>query len=190
MRVAIVHERFTDSAAPSHVVEHFTTCGPMRRSMPQWSTDRRFRVDSDADVRSSRLQALFRGGGHYAHLLPLLPGAFASLDLGADHLVITSHHAFANRVRPPSHVPVISYTHTPARWIWDASMRRDEPGARSGASRSAHSPRHERGPDPPPRAGPRCHRELERSRRAVRASGTATRSSWHHPSTSSASASA
>jgi glycosyltransferase involved in cell wall biosynthesis len=80
----------------------------------------------DADIRPSRLQRLYRGGT-YAHLLPLLPRAFERLDLSGFDLVVTSHHAFANRVRPPAGVPVISYTHTPARWIWDARKRRDEP---------------------------------------------------------------
>ncbi|MBV8951783.1 MAG: glycosyltransferase [Actinobacteria bacterium] len=54
------------------------------------------------------------------------------IDLSGVDLVITSHHAFANRVRPPGGVPVVSYTHTPARWIWEASMRANEIGGPLG----------------------------------------------------------
>jgi glycosyltransferase involved in cell wall biosynthesis len=39
-----------------------------------------------------------------------------------------SHHAFAHRARVPDGAVAISYTHTPARWIWDAGQRRIEGG--------------------------------------------------------------
>jgi glycosyltransferase involved in cell wall biosynthesis len=129
MRVAIVHERFTELGGSERVVEQLHAIWP---EAPIYAAV----VDPsalppgliDADVRSSSLQARYRNTGRYAHLLPFLPRAFAHLDLRSFDLVITSHHAFANRVRPPAAVPVISYTHTPARWIWDAATRRDEPG--------------------------------------------------------------
>ncbi len=77
-------------------------------------------------------------------MLPLIPAAMAHLDLGDVDLVVCSHHAFANRVRPPPGVPVISYTHTPARWIWEPSMRATEVGGvlgRLGLSAFAASQR-------------------------------------------------
>lgn len=127
MRIAIVHERFTELGGSEKVVEQLhqiwpdapVFCAVMNQDvLPQGLRD--------ADIRPSRLQRWYRGGS-YAHLLPLLPGAFARLDLGGFDLVVTSHHAFANRVRPAADIPVISYTHTPARWIWDPRTRRDEP---------------------------------------------------------------
>ena len=86
----------------------------------------------DADIRPSALQPLYRGGGRYAHLLPLLPAAMRALDLRSADLVICSHHAFANGVRARPGVPVISYTHTPARWIWNSAMRAQESGGQLG----------------------------------------------------------
>jgi glycosyltransferase involved in cell wall biosynthesis len=65
--------------------------------------------------------------------LPLLPAAIRSLRVGEVDVVVTSHHAFANRIRPPAGVPVVSYTHTPARWIWDSAGRANEVGGRVGA---------------------------------------------------------
>ena len=88
----------------------------------------------DTPLSFSALQRLYRGDGRYAHLLPLLPRAMASADLGDADLVITSHHAFANRVRLPRGTPVISYTHSPARWIWDPSTRQGEMGGRLGGA--------------------------------------------------------
>jgi glycosyltransferase involved in cell wall biosynthesis len=133
MRVAIVHERFTELGGSERVVEQMHAVwsdAPIYASI----VDRSALPPglADADIRASRLQTRYRGGTRYAHLLPFLPGAFAHLDLRDYDLVITSHHAFANRVRPPSDVPVVSYTYTPARWIWDRSTRQNEPGGLFG----------------------------------------------------------
>jgi glycosyltransferase involved in cell wall biosynthesis len=133
MRIAIVHERFTELGGSERVVEQLHELWP---DAPIYAAvvDRSTLPSGlrDADIRPSRLQALYRGGTGYAHLLPLLPAAFAALDLGDAELVVTSHHAFANRVRPRSGVPVISYTYTPARWLWEPSTRRGEPGGPAG----------------------------------------------------------
>jgi glycosyltransferase involved in cell wall biosynthesis len=134
MRVAIVHERFTEAGGSERVVEQLHRIWP---EAPIYAAV----IDPDAvplslrdaDLRSSRLEHRYRGGPSYARFLPFLPGAFAHLDLAGFDLVVTSHHAFANRVRAPAGVPVISYTHSPARWIWESSMRQGEPGGALGA---------------------------------------------------------
>lgn len=133
LRVAIVHERFTEPGGAERVVEemhhmwpHAVVHAPLvdRSTLPAGLLD--------ADVRTTPLQRLYRGGTTYAYLLPLLPVAMARMDLSEAELVVTSHHAFANRVRPPAGVPVVSYTHTPARWIWEPAMRANEVGGRVG----------------------------------------------------------
>jgi glycosyltransferase involved in cell wall biosynthesis len=128
-RVAIVHERFTETGGSERVVEQLHQLWP-DAIIHAAVVDREALPASlrDADVRPSVLQHLYRGGRSYAHLLPLLPLAMSRLELGDVDLVVTSHHAFANRVRPSPGVPVISYTHTPARWIWEPAMRRGEAG--------------------------------------------------------------
>jgi glycosyltransferase involved in cell wall biosynthesis len=134
MRVAIVHERFTEAGGSERVVEQLHQIWP---EAPIYAAI----IDPDAvpsslrgtDLRSSRLERRYHGGTGYARFLPFLPGAFAHLDLSGFDLVVTSHHAFANRVRAPAGVPVISYTHSPARWIWESSMRQGEPGGVLGA---------------------------------------------------------
>ena len=132
LRVAIVHEKFTVHAGSEKVVEqlhllwpdapiHCAVCDPQTLSP----------ILRDADIRpDARLQRLYRGGDNYAHLLPLLPRAHARHDLGAVDLVVTSHHQFAQRVRTSA--PIVSYVHTPARWIWDPSLQRLEVGGPVG----------------------------------------------------------
>lgn len=128
-RVAIVHERFTEPGGSERVVEQLHALWPD-------STIHAALVDpaaipaglAGADIRPSVLQPLYRGGRRYAHLLPLLPPAMARLDVSDADVVIASHHAFANRVRPRPDAVLISYTHTPARWLWEPDFLSDEAG--------------------------------------------------------------
>jgi glycosyltransferase involved in cell wall biosynthesis len=133
LRVAIVHERFTEWAGSERVVEQLHTLWP---DAPIYAAvvDRSVLTPSlrDADVRPTVLQHFYRGGARYAEFLPLFPLGLRRINLEGFDLIITSHHAFANRVRPPAGVPVLSYTHTPARWIWDPSTRAREVGGHGG----------------------------------------------------------
>src|SRR5439155_19756345 len=133
--VAIVHERFPEYGGSEQVVEQLHALWP---DAPIYAAvvDRAAVPPGlqGADIRPTRLQRLYRGGHAYSHLLPFIPRAMASLDLGGADLVVTSHHAFANRVRPRPGTPVISYTHTPARWLWEPSMRTSEVGGRAGTA--------------------------------------------------------
>jgi glycosyltransferase involved in cell wall biosynthesis len=132
-RVVLVHERFTELGGSEKVVEQFAHI---------WPHSRLFAPISDQEVvppglaglpqTVSGLQRMYRGGTRYSHLLPLLPLAMARADLSDADLVVVSHHAFANRVRPPAGVPVLSYVHSPARWIWDRELRRLEQGSGLG----------------------------------------------------------
>jgi glycosyltransferase involved in cell wall biosynthesis len=132
-RVAIVHERFTEQGGSERVVEQLRAIWPdavVHTTVADPSVVRS--TVRGAEVQVSWLQHLYRQGGGYAHLLPLLPLAISRLNLGDADLVIASHHAFANRVRPRRGVPVVSYTHTPARWLWEPSLRAGEAGGRLG----------------------------------------------------------
>ncbi len=129
MRVLIVHERFTELGGSERVVEQ------LARTFPNSSVFVPVAGDAGrpegiwaAEVRTSPLQRLYRGDGRYAHLLPLLPLAMSRADLAGADVVITSHHAFSQRVRPAPGTAMVSYVHTPARWMWEADMRRGEGG--------------------------------------------------------------
>lgn len=133
LRVALVHERFTELGGSERVVEQLHALWPQAKVVSP-VVDRRALPAGllGADIQTSPLQRLYRGGPTYAHLLPLLPLAMAASDLGPVDLVITSHHAFANRVRCPPGAALVSYTHTPGRWLWDRSIRGQEMGSRAG----------------------------------------------------------
>lgn len=159
MKVAIVHERLTELGGAERVAEQLAIIWP-EATIHTALLDRETLPDGlrDRDIRTSGLQRLHRrrGNAGYARLLPLLPRAVASLDLSGADLVVTSHFAFANHVRPPTGAPMVSYTHTPARWMWDPRMRRLErvnPAARTALAAFAATQR---------RADARAARRLDR----------------------------
>lgn len=129
VRVSLVHERLTEVGGSEAVVGQLAAlCPGSTLFVP--IADPALSIPGLRPVATSTspLQRLYRGGDRYAHLLPLLPAAMRSADLGSIDIVVTSHHAFANRVRVPDGVPVVSYTHTPARWMWQKEMRAGEGG--------------------------------------------------------------
>ena len=148
LRVAIVHERFTEWAGSERVVEELHTLWP-DAPIHAAVVDRSVLPATlrDADVRPTGLQHLYRGGTQYSHLLPLLPAAFRRIDLRGVDLVVTSHHAFANRVRAPAGVPVVSYVHAASRWFWDADERAGEVGGAMGRAGLTVFAATQRGPD-------------------------------------------
>jgi len=146
-RVALVHERFTEYAGSERVVEQLARLWPQADVIVPISDPAGIPPGIDPRrVRTGRLQPLYRGGGRYAHLLPLLPAALSRIDLSGYDLVVTSHHAFAQRIRPPQGTPVLSYVHSPARWLWEPGMRAGEAG-RVGSAGLAAFARTQRGPD-------------------------------------------
>jgi glycosyltransferase involved in cell wall biosynthesis len=133
LRVAIVHERFTALAGSERVVEQLHAIWPSSSVYAPVIDPTAVPPDmASTTIRTTALQRLYRGGPGYAHLLPLLPFSMARIDTGDVDVVLTSHHAFANRVRCGPGVPLVSYTHTPARWIWDPAFLANETGGRLG----------------------------------------------------------
>ena len=134
-RVQIVHERFTELAGSERVVEQMHAIWPDavvhaplvdRSAVPTGM--------ATATVSAGPLQRFYRGGSTYAHLLPALPLAMNRIDTSGAEVIVASHHAFANRVGRRPGVPLVSYTHTPARWMWEPSFLANEVGGRLGRS--------------------------------------------------------
>ncbi len=147
-RITVVHERFTEVGGSELVVRELVKTFPGSEVIAPVVHPAGVPAGLLPHIRPhAPLRRLYRGGGSYAHLLPLLPLAMRRLDLSDSALVITSHHAFAHRVRPPSSTPVLSYTHTPARWLWEPSMRAGEAGGELGGAVLAAFAATQTGPD-------------------------------------------
>ena len=131
-RVALVHERFTDFAGSEMVVEQLAREWPGAPVLAPITRMESIPGPLRRQVRPGALTRFTTAGGAYAHLLPALPVAMRRLDTEGADVVVASHHAFATQVVHSTDVPVIAYVHSPARWVWDASMRRGEVGGRLG----------------------------------------------------------
>ncbi len=131
--IALVHERLTELGGSEKVVD-ILAAGLDVSSVFVPIRDRHgmgLALDLHRTA-TSPLQTLYRHDGRYAHLLPLLPFSFRSFDPGAADVVLVSHHAFANRVTSVvGDRPIVSYVHSPARWMWDVQFRHAEVGSRS-----------------------------------------------------------
>jgi glycosyltransferase involved in cell wall biosynthesis len=135
--VVVVHERFTErggSEAVAEAIALMTDAVAVHAPLVDPAVVGAAIADR---VVAGPLQRVYRGGTRYEHLLPLLPRALARTDVGGADLVVVSHHAFANRVRVAPAVPMVSYTHTPARWMWDDRLvaLEDPSGIRASALR-------------------------------------------------------
>ena len=130
-RVAIVHERFTEFAGSEAVVEQLArqwTDAPVLAPVGRPGV---LPPDLEPRLRTTGLSRLLRGSG-YAHLLPALPVVMRHLPVPDVDVVVASHHAFATQVVHATSAPVVAYVHSPARWVWDPSMRAGELGGRAG----------------------------------------------------------
>ncbi|MEZ5185704.1 MAG: glycosyltransferase [Candidatus Nanopelagicales bacterium] len=123
--LALVHERFTDFAGSEMVVQQFSVIWP-EASIHAPIVDPSV-LPPGMRVEATLLNRLYRHGG-YAYLMPLLPTAMRRMRLPAVDAVLVSHHAFANQVVWATDAPVVSYVHSPARWMWDPAMRAGESG--------------------------------------------------------------
>jgi glycosyltransferase involved in cell wall biosynthesis len=71
-------------------------------------------------IRTSPLQSLPGVLHHYRKLLPVMPLAARSWDVGDVDLVVSLSHCVAKAVRPPEGVPHVCYCFTPMRYAWQA----------------------------------------------------------------------
>ncbi|KQS60661.1 glycosyl transferase family 1 [Geodermatophilus sp. Leaf369] len=131
-RITLVHERFTEFAGSEAVVEQLARLWPQAPVLAPVGIPGVMPADLKPRVQTTALSRLLRGDS-YAHLLPALPVAVRRLHVPPSDVVVASHHAFANQVVHATDAPVVSYVHSPARWVWDPSMRDGEVGGRAGA---------------------------------------------------------
>lgn len=132
-QVALVHERFTEYAGSEQVVAALAQVWPQAPISAPIALPEQLPAGLRERVSGTWLSRLVRGGG-YSHLVPALPIAMRHLDVGNPDVVVASHHAFANQIVHATDAPVIAYVHSPARWVWDPTMRAGEAGGAAGAA--------------------------------------------------------
>jgi glycosyltransferase involved in cell wall biosynthesis len=138
LRVAFAHDWLVRYAGSERVLEQMVATFPGSRVLTT------IRKDSalPPPIRGSETSFLDRLPGsddHHEWFLPLMPLAWRlRTEVDDVDAVVASSHACANAVRVASHVPLISYCHTPMRYAWDfeSEAERFPAVVRSAARRS------------------------------------------------------
>lgn len=120
-RVALVHEWLVGWGGSESVLASLASVFP---DAPIYTLvhhpDARVRATFQGrDIRTTFLQAMPFGARFYRHTLPLMPRAWASLDLQDFDLVISSSHSLCKGVRVRNDALHICYCHSPPRYLWD-----------------------------------------------------------------------
>jgi glycosyltransferase involved in cell wall biosynthesis len=127
-RVAVIHEWLTIPGGSENVVSAILRLLPQAELFTTiydpapWPE-----IITQRPVHASFLDKVPGAHRRYTYLLPLMDRAFRSFDLRGFDLVISSNHACAKNVRPPTGVPHLCYCHTPMRYAWDPTFLAGEP---------------------------------------------------------------
>lgn len=119
MKLAIIADWLPTYGGAEHVIAEFHALWP---EAPIFTTvARRGSIGplADADVRLSPLQTWYRLLRRHSVLLPWMPRAVESFDLRGFDVIVSSSHAVAKGVIPPSSAVHICYCHTPMRYAWE-----------------------------------------------------------------------
>lgn len=129
MRIAVVHDYFTQMGGAERVAEELVNLLPgaslhttvaLRDFLPAGLAGRK--------VVTSWMQYLPSMRAYYRLYFPLYPLAVRSLDLSGYDLVVSSSSGYAKAVRTSSNAIHVCYCHTPMRWAWSlASYTSQEP---------------------------------------------------------------
>jgi glycosyltransferase involved in cell wall biosynthesis len=120
MRIALVHDYFTQLGGAEKVVEH------LYRLLPDASLLATVALPScmpaglqNVPVQTTWMQNLPLMQDYYRLYVFLYPFAVGSLDLSHYDLIVSSSSGYAKGVRTSPHAIHVCYCHTPMRWAWN-----------------------------------------------------------------------
>ena len=120
LKVALVHDWLTGMRGGEKCLE--VLCLAFPDATLHTLIHARGTLSPAIEAMTIRLSPLQRVPGiftHYRHLLPAMPWASRSWDVGDADLVVSLSHCVAKMVRVPAGVPHVCYCFTPMRYAWD-----------------------------------------------------------------------
>ena len=118
-RIAIVADWLPVFAGAEHVVAEFHRLWPDAPIFTTLAKRSALGPLADADIRTTPLQKWFALTGKHPWLLPWMPQAIENIDLRGFDVIVSSSHAVAKGIIPPSSARHICYCHTPMRYAWE-----------------------------------------------------------------------
>lgn len=119
MRAAVVHDAFVQLGGGERVAGRIAETLEAPLFAAAIRPDIARAALGERVVRTTFAQALVGRGASLRSVAPLLPAAFARLDVGPVQVVVSSSSAFAHHVRVPRDAVHVCYCHTPPRFLWE-----------------------------------------------------------------------
>jgi glycosyltransferase involved in cell wall biosynthesis len=120
MRVAVVHDYFTQSGGAEKVAEELYGLAPGATLVSTVALQEKLPASlRDVPIETSWLQNMPGMKDHYRLYFLLYPFAVHSLDLSRFDLVLSSSSGYAKGIRTHGSSIHVCYCHTPMRWVWN-----------------------------------------------------------------------
>ncbi|MCA9371152.1 MAG: glycosyltransferase [Candidatus Peregrinibacteria bacterium] len=119
MNLAIVADWLPVYGGAEHVIAEFTALWPHAPIFTTVANRPKLGPLATADIRTTSLQKWYTLTGKHQWLLPWMPRAIEAIDLTGFDTIISSSHAIAKGIIPPSTARHICYCHTPMRYAWE-----------------------------------------------------------------------
>ncbi|MEI8230134.1 MAG: glycosyltransferase [Candidatus Peregrinibacteria bacterium] len=119
MKLALIADWLPTFGGAEHVLAEFHALWP---TAPIFTTvARRGALGplDQADIRMSKLQFFYRIFHRHEILLPWMPRVIERIDLQEYDVILSSSHAVAKGIVPPSSAVHVCYCHTPMRYAWE-----------------------------------------------------------------------
>lgn len=119
MKVALVHDYLVNKGGAERVVAVMHSIWPDAPIFTAlYNPETTFEDFAGADIRTSSLQRMLGDPAAFRRFLPLFGGAFERMNIEGFDATICSTAGFAHFVTPRDGC-LISYCHTPPRFLWD-----------------------------------------------------------------------
>ena len=120
MRIAVVHDYFTQSGGAEKVAEELYQMVPGAALVTTVALQERLPPSlSHIPLQTSWLQRMPGIKDYYRLYFLLYPFAVQSLDLSSFDLVLSSSSGYAKGIRTHGSSIHVCYCHTPMRWVWN-----------------------------------------------------------------------
>lgn len=120
MRLAIVADWLSTYGGAEHVLASLHELWPSSPIFTTVASPEKLGPLQDADIRTdAKLSFVYRFLRKHQPLLPWMPRAMERIDLTGYDVVLSSSHAVAKGVIPPSTAFHLCYCHTPMRYAWE-----------------------------------------------------------------------
>lgn len=119
VKIALVVDWLPTFGGAEHVIAEFHALWPKAPIYTTIANHGHLQTLDNADIRTSKLQWIYRLLKNHRVLLPLMTKEIEHMDLRGYDIILSSSHAIGKGIIPPSTAKHICYCHTPMRYAWE-----------------------------------------------------------------------